>query len=462
MSNYLISPFEGGDFSFDEVKSLESNGIFVGPAVPNSLKRTVKVAGFTPSPPPSLSSSNSGRSNASATMSFNNYPTLTTGQVTLPTAQESPAALEFIGFNAQVANRIFSQWISRPNPDQNDSTFVAYAISYIRSKNQKEETDANPYAAMNSMGLMQEFADSLLNPRHAKVRDTESIMYWIEDTLRMRFKTIEMLHLRLKRTVARNKNNQNARHTSIIEYNISDPSVSSSTSEVTATIDDPQEAVNKIDPKPPAMRIAVEAAGPILPDHVVMYKGKAAAEVGEEFIQSDDEFNMGAISRFPGGDFNCDKLAWYWTEEEEVAEQYRVWAADRCPYSETWIIRIQIPKDWLAGLAKEDLWFSRDWKEYIWYCKKKISLPPKFAKYGEETDVMKGHICSAHNNKVLRIKKENVQTEIVDDFAMVLNNGSKASQVVFMKTSVANTLGALVRGKTHIAVTDAKDFQPAN
>jgi len=87
--------------------------------------RTVKVAGFAPTPQSSLlASSESGHSNAS----FRNYPTITTGQVVLLTAQESLAALEFMEFQAQVANLIFSKWIARPDPEHNDSTFTGYAF----------------------------------------------------------------------------------------------------------------------------------------------------------------------------------------------------------------------------------------------------------------------------------------------------------------------------------------------
>jgi hypothetical protein len=120
----------------------------------------------------------------------------------------------------------------------------------------------------------------------------------------------------------------------------------------------------------PQSHVSIGTSSPILDDHEVYYKAKAVDEMGEQpFITSDGSIDMRAIRTYPGGDFNHKYNAWYWTPELETAHQYKGYAEKRMPAGEQWIIRIQVPKEFTRQLKKEELWYSRDWKEYIWYCK---------------------------------------------------------------------------------------------
>lgn len=345
-----------------------------------------------------------------------------------------------------------SDWLARPDPDQNPDGLIDYAVGHVRGYNRYQETKTNPRGAMQAMGLQEETRDTLLDPADADVRNTESLMYWIVDTLKIRYKTIAMLNSRLKRAVARGKRSKKVKRESI---NITSYVVAAAepVPEVSATVGGEEEAVNAILPRLPASHIAVGPPGPILDHHVVLYKGKSAAELGDEFIMPDGELNHDAIRTAAGGDFNAGRVAWYWTEEEEVAEKYRAWGAKRNKCSESWIIRIQIPTAVMARLHREELYFSPEWKEYIWLCKKGRTLPAKFDKFAEEADVMVGHICSVFNNIVTDLKKEEVQSQITGGFLFYLRNGTRATQTVIMKDRVAQDLAGWMRGKTHIAVT---------
>jgi len=385
-------------------------------------------------------------------MSFRSY-TFTNGEVDLPTTQESSEALEFIGFNTPTANHIFSRWLARG--DGNPDGLIDYVLAHVRGRNQNGETRTNPRAAMNAMGLLQEFSEVHLDPGNAEVRDTETMIFWIQDTLTMRYKTIDLCNRRLKRAAARGKRSKKVKRESITSYVwTSEPSVP----EVSATIDGPEEAVNAILPRLPASHIAVGSAGPVLPYHIVLYKGKSAAEVGEDFIMPGGSVNMAAIATAPGGDFNCDRRAWYWTEEEAVAEKYRGWAAERNGLAESWIIRVQIPTSFMSRLRREELNYSTDWKEYIWLCRKQLMLPSKFNKFAEEADVMCGHICSRDNGRVTSLKKEEVHSQITERWVMRLNN-NRNTRIVFMKANVANEVASHVCGNMHITVIAALERQ---
>ena len=211
----------------------------------------------------------------------------------------------------------------------------------------------------------------------------------------------------------------------------------------------------------PQTHVTVAAAGPILPDHMVLYKGKGVTELSNmtasgqpmPFITHDGKINMISIRSYPGGDFNMNEDAWYWTPEEATAEQYRAWAARRNGFSETWIIRIQVPNAFFTPLNKTSLWFSGDWKEYVWYCKKGGAgpIPAKLDKYWRGRDIIRGHIAAKHPARYERTDSANVQTGFSEDD--VLKNGiEKATQWVVMNRATADLMAVAIQGKIHIDV----------
>jgi hypothetical protein len=102
-------------------------------------------------------------------------------------------------------------------------------------------------------------------------------------------------------------------------------------------------------------------------------------------------------------------------EERETAEEYQQWAASRSLGSETWLIRVLVPRIFLESLRQQTLFFSPDRKEYVWYCKRGFLPPPKFDKLCKtgETDVIQGHTCKCPDNIITRSKKEGVQEKYV-------------------------------------------------
>ena len=118
------------------------------------------------------------RSPASATISFRDHTTSTISKVVPPSIEESTAALEMLGFNTRTAHDIYSDWCDRPFDcwGQNPDELIDYVLGHIRGYNRNGETNTNPRAAMHAMGLVQEFSDTLLDPAHAKVRGSETLM----------------------------------------------------------------------------------------------------------------------------------------------------------------------------------------------------------------------------------------------------------------------------------------------
>lgn len=456
----LISP-TASDFSTEEIRALEEETLFLDTTQPT--KRKVSAALF--SPPSSISSSSSASYTASIRTQGFNFDL--SQHFDIPLAARSADALEFIGLTTSTAVEIFDKWNGRPNPDQNPSDLIDYVSSHVTRLNSRQFESLSNHQALERLGLQPKTCAAILDPRFTQLLETETLDFWVKDTLRTNYKTLLRLQKRLKdhaaNTISKKKKPKRGSVQNVFDQRVP---VRQGAQLVTGQPTPPQARSESItinmtskDYNLPEAHVALDAEGPILPDHVVLYKGKASSEMQDQLIQDDGSIDMSVLSTRPGGDFNPLSVAWYWTPEKETAEQYRQFAAIRCDYSETWLIRIQIPETFFSGLRIADLYYGRDWKEFVWYCKKQRVPPEKFNRYWRNpggVDLIKGHICTGVTTKIARIKQEDVQTTISDSNVLKLRDGrTKAKQWVFPQIDSVERLAMVVRGKMHIDVCAA-------
>ncbi|EHY61091.1 hypothetical protein ABEF92_002643 [Exophiala dermatitidis] len=467
----------------------------------------------------------------------------------LPTNPSSVAALEFLGFTSSIARAIYDDWLEQ---DQDHEELIAHVYKYVETRiSDHTKSIGRPMAShdvhhdsqsmketMHRFGLGQEFQDALTDERFADIFWTESLHAWVKDTLWARYASLVRLLGRVKRCAGessrRRRDNLStettdgdgdasgsrdaaaATHMTLEEYGLPSNYVCILQKEQNCNSDSndndngsPNNGNNNSTRNGNGNR-AKESIPlpPVLPDHIVLYKGKAAPP--KPFIRDlDGSIDMAVLASSPGGDFNHNAQAHYWTPDREVAEKYRGWAARRCPYGETWVIRIQISKKFIETLNVEELWLSdyededgdgnatangqkvsgSAWKEYVWHCKNQITPPEeKFGwlwkqKSREEekhattttaqdsdrkgkgdaagdgesngndndnsnsnsqeavVDVIKGHMCTgvAVAKPVSVIRKEEVHTEITEDFALRVTDGAGGDEETATATTVTST-----------------------
>lgn len=197
------TPPRDGDFTSEEAEALDKSDIFLGQPV--NGKRTVDAA--TVNPPPSQGSvhaSSSGSSSSTATVRREGF-TSSTKTFEFPTSLESVAALQFIGFTIQASNEIFARSITRPDADINTDDLMDYAFTHIKSKDY--DVDSPPIEAMTRMGLNQQIQDAITDPKFADVYGTETLHFWIKDTLRINYASLRRLNDRLTKVSCRPRNN---------------------------------------------------------------------------------------------------------------------------------------------------------------------------------------------------------------------------------------------------------------
>lgn len=209
----------------------------------------------------------------------------------------------------------------------------------------------------------------------------------------------------------------------------------------------------------PRAHVRIGAPAAALDDHYTLYKGRRAhIDDIQPLVEHDGSIQLTCLETYPGGDFNSRIMATYWTPEIETADFYRRYAVRRDALAETCIISIQVPKTFVASLQKESLWYSADWKEYVWFCRKRSPNTPIKFKAFQNAALMEGHICCKMQNIIARITPEAVQTTITEDHCVYYerpgSNGqmAKSTQWVFKDNETISQLASMLRGKIHIEI----------
>jgi hypothetical protein len=439
MSSSDLSPT---DLTVEEVFALEQVHLIAPSTTIN--KRKVSAAFLTP--PSTDSSSLSSASGSTASVRFHSFSSLSPeAKFDFPQSVNSVATLEFIGFETQTALTIYNRWTHRSNPADNPNEIIDFAYGHINQLKSPQLAELSPTAAMQRVGINQQICNAIMNPRFTDIFLTDTLHFWVKDTMHINWSTLLSRKRQLKKgaatTMAKGKVNKRAKIGDLF------PEILTPTLTLSTTLEDFHLPQN---------HVAVSAAGPILPDHVVLYKGKAADEMfSTNFIREDGSINIIALQSHTGGDFNHVNPAYYFSTQRDVAEQYRAWAEERNPTSTTWIIRVQIPQAFVSSLTQGQLYYSFDWKQFVWYCKCTEQPPDRYKHLWhpeEGVDLIIGHCSKGTQNIIAKIHKDQVQTNITED-NLVMSSDGKAIQYVFMKASSATRLALEMRGKVHIDIT---------
>ncbi|KAJ5427387.1 hypothetical protein N7465_002457 [Penicillium sp. CMV-2018d] len=327
-------------------------------------------------------------------------------------AKESVEVLEYIGFTLDAARLIYDRYCNRPSPSQNPDDLMAYVSGHLASLNLRQYDNMSPQEALAHVGLNRQIQEGITDPRFSHIFGTQTLVYWAKDTVETNYAA-----LLSQQQLLQSHANQRMAH------------------------------------------VVVHPDTDILAEHISLYKGKAHLELGQpgDIIESGGRVNLSTLRIPPGGDFNWNFNAQYWTPEKETAEEYRKFVERRCPTADTCIMHIQVPQSFINNLRWEDLWYSPSWKEYIWTYRKEQMPDPKFDSLWKpgQADVVRGPIFSTISGQIVRIRKENVQSHISEDNVMRLPSGKKACQWVFIQDDTINRLAEQIRGKMHFIIFGA-------
>ncbi|KAL4785280.1 hypothetical protein BJX76DRAFT_325131 [Aspergillus varians] len=440
-----------GVFTQEQIRCLEDAAVLLPqaqPQIPHTNGKRKVSAAF------GLTRSVSSSSSSSASVTTNGFQPDVIQTFDIPMAEESVEVLECVGFVADTARFLYNRYLNRPSPDQNPDDLMAYVFGHVALLKSPQYDDMNHRDALRQIGFTVEIQEAITDPRFSQVFGTQSLHHWARDTVETNYAAL-LGRQRILKSYANQQMTQTKDHKRS-KKEASSPQEQGPTQQqaVTATIN-----MTPSDFQFPEMHVVMQTDADILDNHLSLYKGKAYRDLFSEFvpiINDDGTVDLGAIATQPGGDFNWNFAAQYWSPEKETAEEYRKWAARRSPTADTCIIHIQIPLSFINCLHMENLWYSPNWKEYIWTCRRRRRPNPKFDKLWEQgqADVVRGHLCSTISRHVIRSPKESVQTQLTRENVMRLPSGRKASQWMFLQNNTIDRLAQEIRGKIHFFIVE--------
>ncbi|THZ62651.1 hypothetical protein D6C86_03583 [Aureobasidium pullulans] len=391
-------------------------------------------------------------------MEFHSFKSSLPGaSLDLPEIANSTEGLEFIGFDPKFAAHIFRTYDKYKAVESDPDEFFTFVHGHIIQITSAAFSGPSERSSMTKIGICQEVQDAILDPAFVDIYNTETLLFWIEDTLRANYSNLRLLLGRLhdQGNIELAKKSKKKKKRAKLESAF--PAASASAQEETGLEEDIAAVTLSSESAENLFKhcVVVETPPKILDNHTILWKGKVSSElVAHEapFFMENGALNMLHLNSRAGGDFNSQQEVHYWTTEKETAEQYRKYAARRSPLVETWMIRIQVPNEFLGSLPTENLYYSRDWKEYVWYCKNKDVIPEKFHHLSEKAHLIKGHICKKPTVLIQRMKSQEVQDQITKGDLMY-NDNSKATQWVFMKAETISRLAEEIKGKVYVEIT---------
>jgi hypothetical protein len=340
---------------------------------------------------------------SSTTISY--HPSAYSPPLNLPSAANSIPGLEFIGFDHKTATHIFKTYdkYTEPfsSPEATNYDFFSFIHGHIIHINNSKFEGHEDTEKLLKLGIREDTIATILDQRFRGVFGTQTLGYWVEDTLKVNYATL----LRLQDLDPEDL----LAHCTIINT----------------------------PPKP-------------LGDHTILYKAIAstASLDFESLFLENGTLNISSLRSLRGGDFNGQTSAIYLTPQRQTAEMYCQYLSLRCPFASTFLICLSMPNIFLSCLDTEEVYFSETWKEYTWYCRRKQSLPGHLQYLGK-ADVVKGHMCT--NSSIAKLKVGELEDGIGERDLMVKEDGEKAVQWCSSEERVREVLGE-AGGRVHVEV----------
>lgn len=352
---------------------------------------------------------------ASSSGSDSGYAASEPPSVEIPAQFHSIETLVFLGFTEDRAARIWQRWEERGDLPDEFLEFAQYAISY-NPGDVSDNDDQAWVACFESLGINGATIYSIMDSTFAAIRLRESCQYWVLDTMKSRYESLEAIH---KASRAREQR---------ILTSSSERLPSGSSGNTNLSTEDT-----------PGALVATQSASrrSTAPGHTTLWKGcsegralatKRALETGK--------LEFGDMISYPPTDFNVAGSSLYFAVQKEVAKLYAGYSKRRNDIGRPVIVRLDIPNSFIENLQPHQITYGDTWKEYVWTCRRGSgAIMPKELRHLGSKNLLIGPICRTHTKGINKMPKwsditiANVMTEEDDRGEM-----EQATQYVFRRT----------------------------
>ncbi|KAG8670577.1 hypothetical protein FPOAC2_09942 [Fusarium poae] len=283
----------------------------------------------------------------------------------------SQATVEYVGFDKQKANEIWTGWINWPpgpgryeiDPDDGDLqvTFLDWIKGHASYSNDIWlDDDAGWIDCMRQKGIATELQQAIMDPKFKYMRMTGTCITWVRDTIKMRYAGLEDM----------------ARTESRYPGSPAGPSHLLSISGIATDSCNSTRAL-----------AATNESG-----MTVLFKAIDCARATGLLDAQGQLSRIGVLESTPPSDFSKNKSMFYFTTSFGMAKRYAAWAKRRTKCESIVIIRIAIENSVIESIPEGKIqrlhWPSPDWKEVIWRCRTKNQPSRALRKYADATLVI--------------------------------------------------------------------------
>ena len=321
----------------------------------------------------------------------------------IPTVLISRETLVYIGFSAAKAAEMWSEWTNWPafgpsrETDPEDGglqvTFIDFFTGAVEYRaDTAEDNDVQWRACLDMCGISIDVQDAIMDPHFKYPRLSQSCLYWAKDTIEMRYAGLEDIQrasrereMELRQAASRPGGHQggNGEGENQGGLNPGTSSLSLTGQGQRSVSGLQQQSTPGISPEIWGSASAIAARN--APGYTVLFKGLDQARIAGLFDKRGVLNRIGTLLSNPPTDFSGTRSLFYFTPDYRVAEYYAAYAKRRANCESVVIVSLPIPNAAIESLSASDIqriyWPSPEWKELVWRCRTRRSLPPHLRKY---------------------------------------------------------------------------------
>ncbi|KAL8365023.1 hypothetical protein RB595_004030 [Gaeumannomyces hyphopodioides] len=318
----------------------------------------------------------------------------------VPDALNSRETLLYLGFNEETASYLWHRWThwdeesNGPRLDidtgefpkielDEGTTFIGLALYHIEDLhvNAVTEDDQSWRSCMVACGISDGLQDDILDPFFKNIRMTESCLFWLIDTLQMRWRGLKSIQ------ATSHERAHASRRQSTRPVAVSDNQPSGSTGNGESSRRSISGQMSSQVPwisSHTAMSDQAKLAGRNAPGFIHLWKGIDQARIKDLRDANGSIDNLESLlSGFPS-DF-ARQLAYYFAVDRDVALMYALWAKNRDGVQSVVLVQISIRNSDIKSLSESEklttFYPSEEWKKLVWHCRRPKKLPTELRKF---------------------------------------------------------------------------------
>ncbi|KAL8313232.1 hypothetical protein RB593_007429 [Gaeumannomyces tritici] len=324
----------------------------------------------------------------------------------IPVALFSRETLAYLGLSQSKAGEIWSEWTNWPPTgirreiDADDGGLQVTFIDYITARlgnieDVYEDDDDQWRQCLGRCGISSSVQDAIMDPSFKRIRLTNSCVFWVEDTIQMRFAGLEDIRQAsrdreraLLRAASRpGGRGQAARPSGSGSGSGQGRGAGGSSSSLGRRAASASEMQQEATPGVSSMHWSRDFAAEYAKnsDRITLYKGMDQARIAGLFDNAGVLDNIGALLSSPPSDFGATRGLLYFASDYKAAEYYAAYAKRRANCESVVMVCVSLPNETIDNMEAPELqrlfWPTPQWKQLVWHSKTGKALPKPLRKY---------------------------------------------------------------------------------